>query len=154
VDIVRLKNRHPIGTNRGQRAFTLVEVVISAGIAALCIGGIVSGYITAANRAEWTLCSSAAQMMAQRHLEQTKTARWPTLTNDILYDELALWDGAVTNEPLDIPVTGAGLVIGTSTVTISTNDPPARLIRVDCVWSLVSRGPFTNTAFALRFPEP
>lgn len=146
---MRVKSRHSIGNRARQGGFTLAEVVISAAIAALSIGGIVSGYIIAAKRTEWTLCSSAAQMMAQRHLEQTKTARWSVLTN-----ELAWWDGRVTNEPLDIPMAGAGVVIGTSTVTITTNDPPAGLVRVDCVWSLVSRGPFTNTAFALRFPEP
>ena len=151
---MRVNSGQPIGSSRRRRGFTLAEVVITAGIAALSIGGIVTGYITAASRAEWTLCSSAAQLMAQRQLEQTRTARWPALTNAILVDELGLLDGLVTNEPLDIPVSGAGVVMGTNFVTISTNDPPARLVRVDCVWSLVSRGPFTNTAFALRFPEP
>jgi hypothetical protein len=42
------------------------------------------------------------------------------------------------------------------TVTVSdvpASDPPLKMVRVDCTWSLLSRGPFTNTVFALRSQE-
>lgn len=131
--------------------FTLVEVAISVAIAGLSIGGIVWGYIMAANRVEWSMCSSAAQAMAMRHLEQTKSARWDTLTDELVQ---ANFPGATEN--LDLPVAGSGSVNGTNTITIvdvSGSDPPLRTVRVDCSWSLMSHGPFTNTVFALRFQE-
>lgn len=138
---------------RSLGGFTLAEVVISAAIAAISIGGIVSGYIISANRAEWTLCSSAAQVMAARHLEQSKTARWDSFAGSTELDSL---NGTTSIEALDIPVTGTGVIFGTNTVTVEdvpASDPPLKMVRVDCEWSLVSRGPFTNTAFALRFQE-
>lgn len=144
---MNVRSQYVGGQRPTREGFTLIEVVICIAIAAISIAGIIWGYVLAANRAEWTLCSSAAQVMASRHLEQIKTARW-----DSLADELPSPTNFVSEEPLDIPVTGTGVLIGTNTVDVSevSADPPLRLLRVDCVWSLVSRGPFTNTAFALR----
>ncbi len=147
---MRVKNSSVIGRRPGRGGFTIAEVVISVAIAAISIGAIISGYVISANRAEWTLCSSAAQLMVMNHLEQTKTARWDSFTNEL--DPISPFS---TNEPLDIPITGTGVVDATNTVTITDtgSSPPSRLVRVDCVWSLMSRGPFTNTAFTLRFQE-
>jgi hypothetical protein len=56
---------------------------------------------------------------------------------------------------LNVPQTGDGPQYATNTVTISTvsDDPPLKLIRVDCVWRFMSRGLFTNTKTAYRAPD-
>lgn len=134
--------------------FTLAEVVISLAIAALGIGGIIWGYILTAQRAEWSTCSAAAQSMAMRRLEQTRAAKWDPLGNPPV-DELV--SGNFTNliAALDLPLAGANTVYATNVVTINlvNADPPLKLVRVDCVWSVLSRGPFTNTITTYRAPD-
>src|SRR5438309_6418668 len=53
-------------------AFTLAEAMISIAVAAISIGGILYGFILFGQRAEWSTCSTAAQSMAMRRLEQTR----------------------------------------------------------------------------------
>ncbi|HKS37625.1 MAG TPA: prepilin-type N-terminal cleavage/methylation domain-containing protein [Verrucomicrobiae bacterium] len=141
-------NRH---TSRS--GFTLAEVIISIGIAAMGITGIVWGYILTSQRAEWTTCSAAAQQMAMRRLEQVRAAKWDPFGYPPV-DELVASSFAPNPrvEPLDVPLAGTNKILATNVITIFTvyTDPPLKVIRVDCKWSLMSRGPFTNTLLTYR----
>lgn len=138
----------PPSKNKG---FTLVEVVISLAILGVCIGGIVYGYVLAANRAEWAAHSLAAQNMAFRVLEQTRAASWNP-TDGVDEVTTVFYTNHVRN--LDLPTTKTYATAATNFVTIAlvSTNPPLKMIQVDCVWSFRDRGPFTNTATTYRSP--
>ena len=146
--------------------------MISIVVAAISIGGILYGFILFGQRAEWSTCSTAAQSMAMRRLEQTRAAKWDPLgyyqgTNGL--DEVVPLDYHLTNgvdevvpanfpvviTNLDIPLIGTNTVRATNTTTITliSANPPLKMVRVDCVWSVLSRGPFTNTVITYRAPD-
>jgi len=135
-------------------ALTLIEVVISLAIAGISITGIVTGYIFASREMEETAGSTAAECMARQRVEQARSAKWDTLANPPV-DELVSNNFPVLISPLDIPVRGTTALYATNTTTISTasDTPPLRIIRVESVWSLPPRGPFTNTITAYRAPD-
>jgi Tfp pilus assembly protein PilV len=140
----------------GRLGFTLAEVVISAAIAALGIGGMVWGYILTAQRAEWSACSAAAHSLAMGRLEQTRAARWDPLAYPEEVDELVESNfNSNVVAALNLPLAGTNTVDATTTVTIKliNTNPPLKMIRVDCVWSVLSRGPFTNTLTTYRSPD-
>ena len=134
--------------------FTLIEIVIALAIAGIAITGIVSGYMFSSSEMEKSACATAAECMARQRLEQARSAKWDTLANPPV-DELAATNFPVQVSALDIPVKGNNPLYATNITTITTasDDPPLRLIRVDCVWSLFPRGPFTNTITAYRAPD-
>ena len=144
------------GCGRSQRAFTLAEVIIAMAITALSLSGVVVGYILAAQRAEWSAYSLAAQSLATQRLEQARAAKWDPRASPAV-DELT-----VTNFPtvptniLDIPINSTNYVYATNFTTITTipnGGSTLKMIRVDCVWSLQKRGPFTNTIITYRSPD-
>jgi hypothetical protein len=55
-------------------------------------------------------------------------------------------------EVLDIPRSGTNLVYATNytTIAVISTSPPLKLVRVDCVWNFMNRGPFTNTTVTYR----
>ena len=133
-------------------AFTLVEVVISVAILALCLGGIVYGHVLQARRAEWSAYSLAGQSLASQAIEQARSAQWDPQAWPVI-DELP-----PTNffkvEQLDllrsgVPVSATNFIRITE---VSTN-PPLRQIEVACTWMFMNRGPFTNTMISLRAPD-
>lgn len=133
-------------------AFTLVEVVISVAILALCLAGIVYGYVLQARRAEWSAYSLAAQSLASQVIEQARSAQWDPQAWPII-DELPPTNYA-TVEQLDmlrsgLPVSATNFV----TITDVSTNPPLRQISVDCTWMFLDRGPFTNTMISLRAPD-
>jgi len=133
---------------------TLMEAVLSMAIAAVTIGGVVTGCVLATQQTEQAASSAAAGFMAQRRLEQTRAAKWDTLANPAV-DELVNSNFPVLIAALDVPVAGSNAHFATNLTTITTvsDNPPLKMIRVDCVWSLLSRGPFTNTITAWRAPD-
>ena len=156
----------------GQCGFTLVEFLVCFLIAGFALGAIITGYILASQKAEWTTASAAAQRAAQARLEQLQGARWDpyaTTTNnwtgtnmgidDLL--ELVTNSPTVTNVVLDLPVPKevtdpAQTYLATNWTTVSEitiGDARFRMIQVDCVWSLGARGPFTNTAVSYLAPR-
>jgi len=151
---VRVKR---MARGRGEQSgFTLAEVLISITIAGAAVTAIWSGYLLVAQRAEWSTASSAAQSQAFRRMEQVRAARWdpfdpsyPTNSN-----ELTTANFPAVEWPLDVPQSGTNLLTGTNSVTItdlSTTAPYLKMIRVDCVWWLPSRGAlFTNTVTTYR----
>lgn len=133
---------------------TLIEVVISMAIAGITISSIVAGYMFSARQLEQSACSSAAEFMARQRVEQVRSAKWDPLATPPV-NELASSNFPVVVSTLDIPVALNAPLYATNSTTITTvsTDPPLKMIRVECVWSLLSRGPFTNTLTAYRAPD-
>ncbi len=140
--------------------FTLVEVVMSIAVVALAFGTILTAYIQATQRAEWSGYSLAAQALAIQQLEQARSAKWDVLDTPTV-DEITNLPPMMTNI-LDLPISGTNVVIATnfitvSTIMISTNPPvPIHMVRVDTVWAFhwksVNRL-FTNTAANYYAPD-
>ena len=137
--------------------FTLAEVLISIVIAGTAVTGIVGGYHVVVQRAEWSSASAAAQLQAMRRLELVRAARWnpacpsyPTNANDLVMENFP-----EVEWPLDVPQTGTTVLTATNRVTIAdiSVNPPLRMIQVECVWSLPSRGTYTNTIISYRAPD-
>lgn len=138
---------------RNALGFTLQEVVFSMSIAALAIAGLITGHSMASQRALWGAHSQAAQAMAIMRAEQTRAARWdPHAVPPV--DDLIEANFPMEVSPLDLPVTSDSPPRGTTytTITSISADPPMRLVRVECVWSCLGRGPFTNTIIQYRSP--
>jgi len=141
---------------RRTSGFTLAEVLISIVVAGAAVTGIVGGYHVVVQRAEWSSASSAAQLQAMRRLELVRAARWdpacpsyPTNANDLVEENFPEVEWA-----LDVPQTGTTPQMATNRVWITDfNNPPLKLIQVECVWSLPSRGTYTNTVISYRAPE-
>src|SRR5256885_9911596 len=129
-------------------AFTLAEAMISIAVAAISIGGILYGFILFGQRAEWSTCSTAAQLMAMRRLEQTRAARWDPLcynpTNVNGGDDVvpANFPAGITN--LDNPFIGTNTGPATKTTTITLVYTNPKNAHLDCVSPLLSRGPITQ----------
>ena len=130
--------------NRRSRAcfsgFTLVEVVISIAILALCLAGIVYGYVLQAQRAEWSAYSLAAQSLASQEIEQARSAQWDPQAWPVI-DELPPTN-FFTVEPLDIPMSGAP-VNATNFVTITQVSTNLR------TWSPLATNTFTSGSFTV-----
>lgn len=126
-------------------AFTLAEVLISILIASVSIGAIIYAYILASHQAEWSACSSAAQLMAMRRLEQVRAAKWDPLASPPVDDLVpGNFPAVITN--LDVPQTGTGVIWATNVTTITpiTNGVVWKMIQVDCSWAMKARGANTN----------
>jgi len=137
--------------------FTLVEVVISLGLAALTFTGVIYGYALTSDQAQWSACSLAAHSLAVQGVEQARAAKWdPAAWPPI--DELGTTNYTQIS-PLDLPVAKGNVMYATNYVSISTVSamPPVRELRSDCVWELLNgtrtRGLFTNTVVTLRAPD-
>ena len=142
------------GRRQCSSGVTLIEVVISMAIAAITISSIVAGYVFSARQLEQAACSSAAEFMARQRVEQARSAKWDPLA-DPPVNELVASNFPVVVSALDIPVAGNNPLNATNTTTITTvsTNPPLMMIRVDCVWWLLSRGPFTTPLTAYRAPD-
>jgi len=138
----------------GEGAFSLQEVVFSMGIAAVAIGGLITGHSVSSQRALWATYSQAAQLQAVMRLEQTRVARWDPSANPQI-DELVATNFPVLIDALDVPSVGTNSLWATNTTTISqvSASPPLRMVRVDCVWQDLARRLQTNTVVAYRVPE-
>jgi hypothetical protein len=139
---------------RGAAGLTLVEVVLSLGIGGLIFGGVLTGYLHSATRAEWTAYHLAGHSLAMQHLEAVRSAKWDTqapapvdLVVEANFPEIV--------EPLDIPLRGSNVVLATTTVAIQTisANPPLKMIRVETVWPFRDRGTFTNQVATYRSPD-
>jgi type II secretory pathway pseudopilin PulG len=134
-------------------AFTLPEVVISAAIASIAIGGIMTGYVVSARRAEWSVYSLTAHAVATQALERARAIRWDPTANPPI-------DLLVTNNfpketiLMDLPVSGTNATYATNTITITSIsvNPPVKLIMVECVWPFVNGRRYTNTIATYRSP--
>jgi type II secretory pathway pseudopilin PulG len=96
-------------------AFTLAEVVVCLAIVALLFGGIITGYMQGAYRAEWAGYNLAAQALAMQQLEQAKTAVWDKDHNEFTNLVLKTW------ATMDLPISGTNRMYATNYVTVTTN---------------------------------
>lgn len=148
-----------IRTSQAKRAhrrsgFTLEEVVTSVAVAAISISGVISGYILAAERAEWSACSAAANEQAMERVEQSRAAKWdPNAAQPV--DELVATNFPTVVQALDLPKHGSNSVYATNLTTIVTisANPPLKMIRSQTTWSFLSRGVYTNTIITYRSPD-
>ena len=151
---MRIVSRRAASQPQPNQGFTLTEVVVAIAIATLAFGGVISGYVLTADRAEWSAYSLAAQSLAMQGVEQARAAKWDPKAWPAV-DELGVtnytvkwrcWTCRCPASPCWRPTISA--------ITTVSQDPPLRQLRADCVWSLVngrrSRGPFTNTVVTLR----
>lgn len=131
---------------------TLVEVVIAMCIIGLMLGGIINGYIMSAQRAEWSGYSFAAQSLSSQGVEQARACKWDPLAYPPV-DEM-LPGSYQRSDTLDVPISMVA-VMATNYVTITqvSASPALRQIRVDTVWRLMGRGPFTNSTITFRSPD-
>jgi Tfp pilus assembly protein PilV len=148
---MKLKKRAPSRTySRG--GFTFLEVLVSFLIAGIAVGGIIRGYALAAQRAEWSAYSLAAQSMAIKRLEQVVSAPWIPQQNT---DQLVTNNFPPKTEYLCLPTQQTNLVNCTNFTTITTfsASPLMKMVRVDCVWTFINDRVFTNTVATIRAPN-
>jgi prepilin-type N-terminal cleavage/methylation domain-containing protein len=161
-------------SSRLQAGFTLIEVVVAAGIIAMVYGMILSCYVQSGLRAQWAGYSLAAQDLANEQIEQARSAVWDPATgkNELLQLNLLstnynstnqTWTGYTTNI-LDIPYASTNYTIATNYVSIqlinlnNQTNPRVQvyMIRVDTVWPFFYRFKnlyYTNTAATLLAPD-
>lgn len=134
--------------------FTLAEVVISTGLAAITVGATIYGYVMSTRRAEWSGYSLAANSLALQGMEQARASKWDPLGNPPV-DQLVSSNFPTRVNILDIPIQGTNIVYATNFTTISTvqTNPAVKLIRVDTVWRFQGKGPYTNTVVTYRAPD-
>jgi hypothetical protein len=166
---------HSLGlTNRNLSGFTIVEVVMSAGILSLVFGGIITSYIQSGLRLEWTGYSLAAQSMAIQTIEQARSGVWdpaqtPPVNQVVQLNLLSTnynsttktWSGYSTGI-LDVPYESTNYVVATNYVSVQlisisgVANVQAQIIRVDTVWPFFIRARnlfFTNTVCTLISPD-
>jgi hypothetical protein len=138
-----------------KQAFTLAEIVIASALGMITIGASIYGYILSAQRAEWSGYSLAANSLAMQRLEQARACKWDPLAWPPVDELVSANFPPVTTNILDIPMNGTNAVYATNYTTITTvrEFPPLRMIRVDCTWMFIDRGPFTNTLVTYRAPD-
>jgi type II secretory pathway pseudopilin PulG len=142
-------------------AFTLAEVVVSVGILASVMGGLIFGYVQVNYRAQWSSMSLAAQSLAAQSVEQARAAKWDVHsqvpgTGPGMSDELppTNYTEIFTNALL-VPATGKAIsVTNYVSITSAYNNPPVRQIRADCVWRAPFAGKwFTNSVITYRISD-
>ncbi|SRR5258708_4522317 len=124
------------------------------GVVGVTLGGIVGGHVTSARIGDYSSCAAAAQQMVAEKLEQARSAKWDTVAYPAT-DELVSNNFTTVVGNLDLPGAKGAAVPATLTTRISdiSMDPPLRMVSVDCVWSLGSHAPFTNSITTFRCPD-
>lgn len=138
----------------GQAGMTLVEVVVATGIAALTVGGILTGYVFCATSSEFAALSLAANSAAMENIERTRSAKWDTSAYPVV-DQLVATNFPTRAITLDVAGSGTGVISATIQTTISqiSVTRPLRQIRVDCVWQFKGVKNVTNTVATCRAPD-
>ena len=140
-------------------AFTLAEVVVCVFIIMVLFAGILTGYVQASYRAEWSGYSLAAQALAVQELESAKAAVWDTQATPVK-DEIRMLATSSTTL-LDLPVTGTNYVWATvtNTITLITHDGGQYsnyMVKVAVVWPFRWKNQtvyFTNTIANYYAPD-
>ena len=137
----------------GEGAFTLIEVVMAAAIAALICTAVIECYAMGSRKSQYAACSLAANMQAIKKIEQVIFAQWVPS-----YGTTNIFNPALTNidtENLEMPVANTNVITCTNytSVNLLSTNPPYLMVRVDCVWGFNGLGTFTNTVAVLRGPN-
>lgn len=141
-------------SRRENCGFTLAEVVVSTALGAITIGASIYGYVMSSKRAEWAGYSLAANSLAMQRVEQARACKWDPFGNPPV-DQLVSSNFPVQVNILDIPISGTNIVYATNYTTISTisTNPALRMIRVDCTWMFMGKGPYSNSVATYRAPD-
>ncbi len=139
---------------KGSAAFTLIETAVAMAIGVLVMAGMFEGYTLASRRAQFASYSLAASASAVKQLENIVAASWVvsgTSVTNIFNPTLT----ATQTNALGVPNSGTNLVYATNYVTLTqiSVNPPYLMARVDCVWSFLGMGTFTNTVAVMRAPD-
>src|SRR5258708_6632668 len=100
----------------GNKAFTLMEVLMSISIVAVMVLGIVAGFMQTEKQAEWSAYNLAAQALAMQPIEQARGAKWDPYASPPS-NEVTNLIGTNVNI-LDIPISGQNIVYATNVTTI------------------------------------
>jgi Na+/glutamate symporter len=144
------------GPKERAAAFTLAEVVICVFIIMLLFAGILTAYIQASYRAEWSGYSLVAQALAVQELETAKAAVWDTQQSPV-NDEIIKLTNSVAL--LDLPVTGTNYVYATvkDTITLIPNGQYSNyMVKVSVIWPFRWKSQtvyFTNTIADYYAPD-
>lgn len=137
------------------KGVSLIETVIALAIAAMVIGGLITGFVQSARQAESSAYILAAQAQASQGLEQVRAAKWDPTGSTGAVDQVVSTNFPVAIQILDVPGSGARPVYSTNITTISTvsTNPLLKMIRVDCVWTFLNGQLYTNSMFTYRAPD-
>jgi prepilin-type N-terminal cleavage/methylation domain-containing protein len=144
------RNQKGAGVRHLSGGFTLVEVLVSLAIAGLVFGGILTAYTQASRQAEWAGYSLAAQAVGIQQIELARSGVWDysigknelTNLNLLAYNYNTgskVLTGRTTNV-LDLPVSGANVVVVTNFVTVKMlyltglTNVQVQMVTVDTVW--------------------
>jgi type II secretory pathway pseudopilin PulG len=157
---MKIKTHQATQFLRACRGTTMIEVVMAITIAALVFAGVITGFTTSSQRAEWTAYNLAAQNLAQQGAEQARAASWDPLALVPVDNCTQTNFPPVGTNMLDVPISGTNITYATNTwtiTTVSTNPYPLKMIRVDCTWRFQPPGRpaaiFTNTVATYRSPN-
>jgi type II secretory pathway pseudopilin PulG len=139
---------------RRKMGFTLEEVVVAMSIVGLTVSGTISGYVMVAKRSDWATRSAAADAAVMQRVEQVRAARWDPLAAQAV-DEVVSASFPQTTVKLDLPQKAEKPEQATVRTTIEqiSDDPPVRLVRVDCAWASLDGRTFTNSIVVYRTPD-
>ena len=140
--------------SKNAAAVTLVETVIALAIAAMVVGGLITGFVQSARQAESTAYILAAQSQVSEGLEQVRAAKWdPTASPAV--DQVVSSNFPPFVQLLDVPGSSSRPIYGTNLTTISvvSTNPWLKMIRVDCVWRFLNGSLYTNSMFTYRAPD-
>ena len=135
-------------------AFTLIEVAVAMAISVLVMAGMFKGYTLASRRAQYSSYQLAANAMAMQQMESIVAANWVVSGTSVTN----IFSASLTNtqvSALCLPNSATNLVYATNyaTVTQISTNPPYLMVQVNCVWSFMGMGVFTNTVAVLRAPD-
>jgi hypothetical protein len=133
---------------------TMMEGVFAIMVVLITMSGSINGYVSTATRAEWSAYNLAAHSLAMQRMEQTRAAKWDTMGFPVV-DQVVQANFPPRTEILDVPIRGTNYVVATVTTTVTDLSaiPPLKMVRVDCVWPFLQRGPYTNTVISYRAPD-
>ena len=139
---------------QSQSGMTLVEVATALAIAAVVIGGIISGYNFCTQASQKSALLLAANALALQRVEETRSATWDTAAWPVV-DQLF-----ETNFPakvVTLDVSGDGKAVIPATVYTYINQisttPPLKRVRADCVWQYRGTVWLTNSVETCRAPK-
>lgn len=129
--------------------------MMSVVIITMFFATVVIGYTRAAEYAQWSGYSLAAQALSMKQLEEFRTVLWDTQSTPVIDNTTNI--PTVLVLPLDIPVTGTNVIYATNTATVTaiTNGTSVvKMIVINTTWTLPLTGQhYTNTMVDYRSPD-